>query len=109
VRNYGASLGLAILGTVLVSGMRSRITASLIAQGSAPGPAGIEASRIAQGQGRGSGGVIPHFVRLDFAYATRNVLLIMAGVMAAAAVAALFGLRAGVQVEPSTVETPVRS
>jgi EmrB/QacA subfamily drug resistance transporter len=100
VRNYAASLGLAILGTVLVTGMRSRITASLIAQGAAPGPAATEASRIAQGQGRGSSGVIPHFVRLDFAFATRNVLVAMAGVMAAAAVVALVGLRAGLQAEP---------
>jgi EmrB/QacA subfamily drug resistance transporter len=102
VRNYAASLGLAILGTVLVTGMRSRITASLIAQGAAPGPAATEASRIAQGQGRGNSGVIPHFVRLDFAFATRNVLVAMAGVMAAAAVVALIGLRAGVQAEPDT-------
>ena len=33
VRNYAASLGLAILGTILVSQMRSRITTSLIALG----------------------------------------------------------------------------
>ena len=33
VRNYAASLGLAILGTVLVSQMRSHLTTSLIAQG----------------------------------------------------------------------------
>src|ERR1019366_645292 len=33
VRNYAGSLGLAVLGTILVSGLRSRITTSLIAQG----------------------------------------------------------------------------
>ena len=33
VRNYAASLGLAILGTILVSQMHSHVTASLIAQG----------------------------------------------------------------------------
>src|SRR5580692_289687 len=32
VRNYGASLGFAILGTILISKFRSRITSSLIAQ-----------------------------------------------------------------------------
>src|SRR5580700_4549518 len=33
VRNYGASVGFAILGTVLISDFRSSITASLVAQG----------------------------------------------------------------------------
>jgi hypothetical protein len=44
--------------------------------------------------------VIPHFLRLDFAFATRSALLAMAGVMDAAAVVALIGLRAKVQSEP---------
>ena len=105
VRNYAASLGLAILGTILVTEMRSRVTASLVLRGQSPGRAAAVASRVAQGQGDGHNGAIPHFVRLDFAYATRTVLLAMAGVMAAAAVAALFGLRAGVQEEPLPIET----
>jgi EmrB/QacA subfamily drug resistance transporter len=110
VRNYAAGLGLAILGTTLVTQMRSRITASLISQGMPPGQASIEAARVAQGQRSGSGGgAIPHFVRLDFAFATRTVLLVMAGVMAAAAVVALFGLRAGVQEETNVAETSAES
>jgi hypothetical protein len=36
-------------------------------------------------------------VRLDFAYATRSVLYAMAAIMAAAAIVAFLGLRAGVQ------------
>ncbi len=99
VRNYFASLGLAILGTILVSQMRSRITASLIARGESPARAASQAARQAQSQGGRAGGVIPNFVRLDFAYATRAVLLVMAGVMAAAALTALFGLRSGLQEE----------
>jgi EmrB/QacA subfamily drug resistance transporter len=100
VRNYAASLGLAILGTVLVSQTRSRVTMSLLAQGLSSVRARAEASSIAQSQG-GSGSVasIPHFVRLDFAYATRSVLFVMAAIMAAAAIAAFVGLRAGVQEE----------
>jgi hypothetical protein len=43
--------------------------------------------------------VIPHFVRLDFAYATRTVLIGMCVIMAAAAVVAVVGLRRGVQQE----------
>ncbi|HUY65337.1 MAG TPA: MFS transporter [Acidimicrobiales bacterium] len=105
VRNYAASLGLAILGTILVTEMRSRLAASLVGRGEPPGQAAVEASRVAQGQGGGHTGAIPHFVRLDFAYATRTVLLAMAGVMAAAAIAALLGLRAGVQAEPGPIET----
>ena len=96
VRNYGASLGLAVLGTILVSGLRSRLTSSLVAKGLAPGQAAAKASRIAEHQGgTGSATTIPHFVRLDFAYASQSVFYVMAGIMAAATVAALLGLRAG--------------
>jgi hypothetical protein len=100
VRNYSASLGLAILGTVLVSKMRSHITASLISQGLPRSQASVEARRISQSQGRGGTGTIPHFVRLDFAHATHTVLLAMAAVMAVAAVVALLGLRRGLQADP---------
>ena len=51
VRNYGASLGFAILGTLLINRFRSEITASLISRG-VPGPAAAaEAAKIAQLQG----------------------------------------------------------
>jgi EmrB/QacA subfamily drug resistance transporter len=96
VRNYGASLGLAILGTILVTQMRSRITTSLISQGVSSARAHAEAASMAQSRGA-SAGAIPHFVRLDFAYATRSVLYAMAAIMVIAAVVALIGLRAGVQ------------
>jgi EmrB/QacA subfamily drug resistance transporter len=98
VRNYGASLGLAVLGTILVSQMRSRLTRSLISQGLPAGRAHAEASHLAQSHSAGAG-AIPHFVRLDFAYATRSVLYVMAAIMAAAAIVAFLGLRAGVQQE----------
>jgi EmrB/QacA subfamily drug resistance transporter len=94
VRNYAASLGLAILGTILVSQLHSRVIASLKAQGL---PSAL-ASHIAQSR-RGSASSIPHYFRLDFAYATRSVLYVMAAIMAAAAVVAIFGLRAGAQKE----------
>jgi len=100
VRNYGASLGFAILGTILITEFRSRITSSLTAKG-LPGPAAsVEASKIAQLQG-GNGNVatIPPFIRADFAGATRDVLYAMAIIMAVAALVALRGLRRGVQQE----------
>jgi EmrB/QacA subfamily drug resistance transporter len=98
VRNYAASLGLAVLGTILVSELRSRVTNSLIHQGLSPSRAASEASTLSQSQS-GSGGVasIPHFIRLDFAYASRTVFYVMAGIMAAAALAALIGLEPGRQ------------
>ncbi len=98
VRNYGASLGFAILGTILISDFRSKITGSLITRG-VPGPAAAaQAAKIAQLQG-GSGNIaaIPGFIRADFAAATRDVLYGMAIVMAVAALVALRGLRRGVQ------------
>ena len=61
VRNYGASLGFAILGTILITEFRSRITSSLTAKG-LPGPAAsAEAAKIAQLQGgNGNPAAIPH-------------------------------------------------
>ena len=101
VRNYAASLGLAILGTLLVSQLHSHLTTSLVARGESPDQAARTAARLAQGQGgSGSPASIPQFVRLDFAYATRSVLYAMALVMAVAAVVAVVGLRRGLQEDP---------
>ena len=98
VRNYGASLGFAILGTILITEFRSAITSSLTARG-LPGPAAsAEAAKIAQLQG-GNGNItaIPAFIRADFADATHDVLYRMAVIMAVAALVALRGLRRGIQ------------
>jgi MFS family permease len=98
VRNYGASLGFAILGTILITEFRSRITSSLIARGLPGSAASAQAAKIAQLQG-GNGNVatIPPFIRADFAGATREVLYVMAVIMAVAGLVALRGLRRGVQ------------
>jgi EmrB/QacA subfamily drug resistance transporter len=103
VRNYGASLGFAILGTVLINRFRSEITNSLTSRGM-PGPAAAaEASKLAQLQGGGSGSgsvsTIPQFIRADFASAIEVVLYGMAIIMGIAALVALRGLRGGVQQE----------
>ena len=108
VRNYSASLGLAILGTLLVDKLRSHITSSLIAQGLSRTQASAEASRLSQSGDGGGSGAIPHFVRLDFAEATHTVLLAMAGIMAAAAIVAFLGLRRGLQTEEGG-ETAVKA
>ncbi len=62
--------------------------------------ASAEASTIAQAQSGTEAGPIPRLIRLDFAYATRSVLHVMAAIMAVAALVALVGLRRGVQEEP---------
>jgi EmrB/QacA subfamily drug resistance transporter len=109
VRNYSASLGLAILGTISLAVMRSHVMSSLVAQGVPHAAAGHEAAAISQFQGKSGGRLdsIPHFIQLDFAYATRTVLFVMAGIMAAAAIVALTGLRPGVQEDlASEVDVP---
>jgi EmrB/QacA subfamily drug resistance transporter len=106
VRNFAASLGLAILGTILVTEMRSRITTSLVARGVSRAHAAAEAAGISQSQGAsGSVRSIPHFIRLDFAYSSRTVFYVMAGIMAVAAVVALAGLEAGLQEEAQEAES----
>ena len=100
VRNYAASMGLAILGTVLVTEMRNHVTNSLIALGLPRARASAEAATLSQSHGgSGSSASIPHFFQVDFAQSTQTVLYIMAGIMAAAAVVALVGLRFGLQQE----------
>jgi len=106
VRNYTASLGFAILGTLLVTQMRDKTTSSLVAQGLPHRQAAATASKITMSQGNAAGGPIPHFIRLDFAEAIHTVLMAMAIVMIAAAAVAVVGLRRGVQEEeePALVE-----
>ncbi|HEY3480189.1 MAG TPA: MFS transporter [Streptomyces sp.] len=109
VRNYAASLGLAILGTISVSEFNSRIRSSLIARGVPADQASSQASQISQSHSQGTtGGSIPAFIRLDFAYATRTVFYVMAGIMLVAAVVAKIGLRPGLQAEPDESGAAVR-
>jgi len=104
VRNFGASLGIAILGTILVDNFRSHMTSSLIARGVPSNRAAQIAKGLSQSQNSGGNtSMIPHYIRLDFAYATRSVFYVMAAIMIVAALVALFGLQMGVQQE----ETPL--
>jgi len=106
VRNYGASLGFAILGTLLITRFQSAITASLTAKGLPGSAASAQAAKIAQLQGgTGNPAAIPAFIRADFAAATRDVLYGMAVIMAVACVVALLGLRRGVQEVPEAAGT----
>jgi EmrB/QacA subfamily drug resistance transporter len=86
-RNFGASLGLAVLGTILIDRSRATVTAALVKDGVPHARATELASSFGTGGGSGSGGQAPaaivHDVQLAFAHATQTVFYIMAAVMAA--------------------------
>jgi EmrB/QacA subfamily drug resistance transporter len=106
VRNYGASLGFAILGTVLITRFRSAIAASLTSKGLPRPAASTQAAKIAQQGGNGNVATIPQFIRADFAAAIRDVLFGMCVIMAVAGLVALRGLRPGVQQETDEAAAP---
>ncbi len=104
VRNFGSSIGLAVLGTILILENKSNLESSL-------GDVGIpkaEADRIADSITQGGGGSsqfgeemgrrakeVFEQVQLDYALASRTVFYVMAGVMAVAFVIALVALPGG--------------
>jgi EmrB/QacA subfamily drug resistance transporter len=86
-RNFGASLGLAVMGTVLITETRTRVTAALSQHGV---PHRI-ATRIAGSFGHGAPSARPrsarahalaHDVQLAFAHSLQPVFYAMAGVLA---------------------------
>jgi EmrB/QacA subfamily drug resistance transporter len=99
-RNFGASLGLAVLGAVLISRNDKNIAATLIAHGVPHSVAHRVATSIgfsstgsptAQGQPH----ALVHAVQIAFAHSTQTVFQIMAGLMAATFLIALRGLPRG--------------
>jgi EmrB/QacA subfamily drug resistance transporter len=107
VRNYGSSLGLAILGTILITQNRSNVEESLAKFGIPKGRAdGIAHSLTQSGGGDRHGfaekagskaAKVFDSIRLDFAEASKIVFFAMAGALALAALVALIGLQAGRQ------------
>jgi fucose permease len=104
VRNFGSSLGLAVLGSILIFENRSNLESTAAEHGVPKHAADEIADAISQGSGNGSefpsrlhGPVakvvdsIPH----DFALASRTVFYGMAVVMAIAFVVAVVGMPAG--------------
>ncbi len=99
-RNFGASLGLAVLGALLISRNNTNVTAALTKHGVPSAVAHrIAASFSASGAGSGSGSgrspALIHDVQLAFAHSTQTVFYIMAGVMVATFIVALRGLPRG--------------
>jgi EmrB/QacA subfamily drug resistance transporter len=116
-RNFGASLGLAVLGAILISQNRTNVTQALTKQGVPTRIAHQVANTFSTnaGGGRTSSAGQPrqlvHAVELAFAHSTQTVFYIMAGVMAAAFVVALRWLPRGrveapEEAEPALVGAP---
>jgi fucose permease len=87
-RNFGASLGLAVLGAILVTQNKTNVTDALTKHGVPASVAHKVAGALSTGgvgQSSSSGHPLPlvHDVQLAFAHSTQTVFYIMAGVMAA--------------------------
>jgi len=115
VRNFGASLGLAILGSLLVTENTRRIEDTLTARGLPTGQADQIAHAMTSSSGAGSdalggGGAaasraIASAIQLDVAESTRTIVYLMAALMAVAFVVAVARLPAGrVEERPITDE-----
>lgn len=105
VRNFGASLGLAVLGTVLILENKSNLEATLGAEGLPKSQAdqiagalsesgGGEGSAFAEHAGAGAQKIFSA-VQYDFALSSRTVFYGMAGAMAVAFLVALIWMPSG--------------
>jgi EmrB/QacA subfamily drug resistance transporter len=105
VRYFASSLGLALLGTVLIDQNRSHLETSLGKLGLGRGEADAIASAVSSGGGGGSGRLqqtgaqadqIFAAIQHDFAAATKSVFVVMAAVMAVCFVVSLIGMQKGI-------------
>jgi MFS family permease len=113
-RNLGASLGLAVLGTILISQNRTNVVDKLTAlTGSDHVPAAQAAdianslSQASAGTGGGSSGASAaqfHAVQEAFALSSQTLFYVMAGAMALAYVVAHIGVAKGKAPEAPVVE-----
>jgi predicted MFS family arabinose efflux permease len=106
-RNLGASLGLAVLGTVLIDRSTTTITSALAGTGVPHAQAEKVAQSFGSASGAGAGGASPaqvHAVQLAFAHATQTVFYAMAAVLVANLIVARVGLP---RAQRAPVEEPV--
>ena len=100
-RNFGASLGLAVLGAILISRNDTNVTkradeGTASPAGSPTGSPPRSAPARALGAGsRGTAAALVHDVQLAFAHSTQTVFYIMAGVMVATFIVAVRWLPRG--------------
>jgi len=111
-RNFGASLGLAVLGAILISENNTNITSALSRAGVPRAVAHKIASSFGPSTGGASGAAEPHAivhdVQIAFAHSTQTVFRIMAAVLAATFLVAVRGLpRGGVQPVDEHATAPV--
>jgi hypothetical protein len=107
-RNFGASLGLAVMGALLISRDQTNITSALMRDGVPKAAADRVASGFASGAAGARSGTrhahtLVNDVQVAFAHSTQTVFYVMAGVMAATFLVALRWLPRG------RVEQPVDS
>ncbi len=103
VRNFGSSIGMAVLGTILILENKANLEATAANHGVSKGVADEIADSISQGSGAseapqqvsGAIGKVVDSIPHDFALATQTVFYAMAGVMAVAFVVALASMPAG--------------
>jgi len=103
VRNFGSSLGLAILGSILITQNRSNLEATAAEQGAPKEVADEIADAISQGGSHeeapqhlsGAVAKVAESIPADFALATRTVFYVMAAVMVVAFLVALVGMPGG--------------
>jgi EmrB/QacA subfamily drug resistance transporter len=103
VRNFGSSLGLAILGSILITQNRSNLEATAAEQGAPKEVADEIADAISQGGSHeeapqhlsGAVAKVAESIPADFALATRTVFYGMAAVMVVAFVVSLIGMPGG--------------
>jgi EmrB/QacA subfamily drug resistance transporter len=113
VRNFGSSLGLAVLGTILILENKANLESTLGAQGVPKAKADEIANTISQGSAASNSSFAEHAgshakqifaaVQHDFALASRTVFYVMAGAMAVAFVVAALWMPSG-KVEDETPE-----
>jgi EmrB/QacA subfamily drug resistance transporter len=82
-RNFGASLGLAVLGALLISRDQTTITSALVRDGVPRKAAEQAAGGFGSGAPTGSGRsqTLVHDVQMAFAHSTQTIFYAMAGVM----------------------------
>jgi EmrB/QacA subfamily drug resistance transporter len=106
-RNFGASLGLAVLGAILISRNTTNVTNALTKAGVpssvAHRVAGSISTATAGANSRaGHSPALVHDVQLAYAHSTQTIFYLMAAVMAATFIVAVRGLPRG-RVEPAVI------
>jgi EmrB/QacA subfamily drug resistance transporter len=110
-RNFGASLGLAVLGAILISRNMTNVSNALTKAGVPSGVAHQVASSLSTNgpgstSGTGRSPAVVHQVQLAYAHSTQTVFFILAGVMAATFIIAVRWMPRGRVEAPAEGELP---